>query len=150
MRFFYVYYVYHQYTEEYDSVGDPVYNTKEIGLYTDKMKAAEAVKRFSRLEGFVNYPDGFHVERRRCYTNRDPLSRTGDCVFSPYHEYYVTSENYDVWTRGRFYAERDEALKELEEWKLDAVMKLYPEGFSVMEYVLDEDIRLWSEGFNRD
>ncbi len=150
MRYCYVYYVFHRYTECFDSAGDPVHETKEIGLYSRKAAAEAAVARFRGLEGFSDHPDGFQIQKRRCYTAGTPSVHAGDEVYSPYHEYYVEPEDYDVVTRGRFWKEKEEALKELDEWKRDNVMKLYPEGFNVIDYTVDRDIRLWSEGFNRD
>ena len=108
------------------------------------------MERFRPLQGFSEHPDGFRIQKRRCCAAEAPSVHAGDTVYAPYHEYYVASEDYDVVSRGRFWKEKEAAAKELEEWKRDAVMKLYPEGFNVLEYTVDKDIRLWSEGFNRD
>ena len=41
---------------------DGVEDVKFIGVYSSREKAQEAVARLSRLPGFSDAPDGFHVE----------------------------------------------------------------------------------------
>ena len=150
MRFYYVFYVFHQYLVEYDTDGNPVNENKEIGVYTKRELANNAVNRFIVLPGFKDYPNGFHVCKRRCYysnTNRRLSCCSIVSVFSPYHEYYIPQENCDVVTRGAFYEEKEAAEKIVDEWKNGTVLKKYPDGFSVVEYKLNEDIRFWNEGF---
>jgi hypothetical protein len=47
------------------SRGDGVEDVKFIGVYSSKEKADAAVVRLSRLPGFSDAPDGFHVDEYR-------------------------------------------------------------------------------------
>jgi hypothetical protein len=44
---------------------DGVEDVKFIGVYSSREKADEAVARLSRLAGFSDAPDGFHVDEYR-------------------------------------------------------------------------------------
>lgn len=151
-KYCYVYLVMHQYTVEYDADNLPIHDTKEIGLYSKKELADAAVKRFSGLVGFSSYPNDFHMMKRRCYyDDQSSWKLTSKAtVYRPYHEYYIPQEDCDFITRGAFFANRDEADAVLEDWKKDKALAEHPEGFAVIDYTVDTDIRLWSEGFNRD
>ena len=151
-KYCYVFLVMHQYTVEYDADNVPIHETKEIGLYSKKELADAAVKRFSGLVGFSSYPNDFHVMKRRCYYHDQaschPKSKAA--VYRPYHEYYIPQEDCDFITHGAFFVDKEAVEAVLEDWKKDKELAEYPEGFAVIEYTVDEDIRLWSEGFNRD
>jgi hypothetical protein len=40
-------------------------DVKFIGVYSSRQKAEEAVSRMSRLPGFADAPDGFHIDEYR-------------------------------------------------------------------------------------
>jgi hypothetical protein len=40
-------------------------DVKLIGVYSSRQKAQEAVARLSRLPGFADAPDGFHIDEYR-------------------------------------------------------------------------------------
>jgi hypothetical protein len=42
-------------------LGDEVYETKIIGIFSSEQKAKDAVERLKVEKGFENYPDGFEV-----------------------------------------------------------------------------------------
>ena len=149
MKYLFVFYVYHQYISDFDKKGDPIYEKKEIGLYSNKKNAKDAVKRFQILPGFSKYKDGFQICKKRCYvkTNQKVSVSHMKIVFSPYHEYYLPAEECDIVTRGAFYQDREEAQEELDKWKNEKKFSKYPEGFNIIEYTIDRDIRFWSEGF---
>jgi hypothetical protein len=44
---------------------DGVEDVKFIGVYSSREKAQQAVARLSRLPGFADAPDGFHVDEYR-------------------------------------------------------------------------------------
>ena len=64
-RYCYLYHVIHQYYVETDTDGSPINETKEIGLYTTKLLANQAVERYKVLPGFRDYPDCFSIRRQR-------------------------------------------------------------------------------------
>lgn len=44
---------------------DGVEDVKFIGVYSSRERAQEAVARMSRLPGFAEAPDGFHIDEYR-------------------------------------------------------------------------------------
>jgi hypothetical protein len=44
---------------------DGVEDVKFIGVYSSREKTEEAVARMGRLPGFVDTPDGFHIDEYR-------------------------------------------------------------------------------------
>ena len=44
---------------------DGVEDVKFIGVYSSRQKAQDAVVRLSRLPGFADAPDGFHIDEYR-------------------------------------------------------------------------------------
>lgn len=44
---------------------DGTEDVKFIGVYSSREKAQEAVKRLTRLPGFADEPDGFHIDEYR-------------------------------------------------------------------------------------
>ncbi len=142
----YCYYLTHRYIVQIGKDGEPICETKEIGVYSTKRKAMEAIQRFKKLSGFRDYPEGFLIQKKACYLeskNKPDL----DKVFSPYHEEYLSESDCDYVTRGVFFENSHSAEEVIQEWKKKSKFIGCEEGFAVIEYTLDKDIRLWSEGF---
>lgn len=146
-RYCYLYHVTHQYFVELDTDGSPINETKEIGLYTTKQFANQAVERFKILPGFCGYPDCFFIRKQRCYLqkaeSRDQLS----VIYSPYHEEYLPDSDCDLVTSGCLFDTHEEAAEVLEEWKASGSFSGGEENFGVIEYWINEDSS-WREGFS--
>lgn len=146
-RYCYLYHVIHQYYVETDTDGSPINETKEIGLYTTKLLANQAVERYKVLPGFRDYPDCFSIRRQRCYVrqaeSRDQLS----VIYSPYHEVYLPDSYCDLVTTGCLFDTHEEAAEVLEEWKASGSFSGGEENFGVIEYWINEDSS-WREGFS--
>lgn len=148
-KYFYVFYVFHSHIVSDDLDTQPIYDEKDIGLYSTQKNANNAVNRFKYLPGFVQFPNHFHIQRRRCYIadKRIENKQKNTIIYMPYHEFYDSEKDYDSVTKGCFFLEKNEAEKIIEEWKKDRILSQYPEGFNILEYKLDSDNILWSEGF---
>ena len=148
-KYFYVYYVFHNRIIGNDPVGQPIYDEKDIGLYSTQKNADNAVNHFKYLPGFVQFPNDFHIQRRRCYVadKKGKTKQNNTVIYMPYHECYDSENDYDSVTKGCFFLDKNEAEKVIEEWKKDHILSQHPEGFNILEYKLDSDNILWSEGF---
>ncbi|MBR2718673.1 MAG: hypothetical protein IKB78_05165 [Clostridia bacterium] len=146
-RYCYLYHVTHQYLVETDTDGSPINETKEIGLYTTKMLANQAIERFKALPGFCDYPECFSIAKQRCYLkkaeSRDQLS----VIYSPYHEVYLPDSDCDLVTTGCLFDTHEEATEVLEEWKASGICVGGEENFNVLEYQINGD-GFWREGFS--
>lgn len=147
-KYGYVFYVTHQYFVEIDADGDCVNEVKEIGVYSRKRLAEQAIRRFAGLPGFVKHPDGFTIAKQRCYLQHASRVSELRMVYAPYHEQYLPASDCDEVTRGAFFEAADEAEWVLQEWRKQPKFAGAEDGYAVMEYALDEDIRFWSEGFS--
>lgn len=69
MKYFYVWYVYHQYVVCCDNAHQPVHETKTIGVNTQYRLAEQAVEQIRSKPGFTDYPEGFRISKKRCYVH---------------------------------------------------------------------------------
>lgn len=150
-KYCYVYFVIHERAVEHDADNRPIHDTKAIGIYSKKALADAAIQRFVGLIGFRSYPNDFYVLKRRCYYDDQPSWKlcANITIYQPYHEYYIPDEDCDLISRGAFFANQSKAETVLQEWKTDEKLAEYPDGFEIIKYTVDKDIRLWSEGFDQ-
>lgn len=146
-RYCYLYHVTHQYFVKTDTDGSPINETKDIGLYTTKPLAKQAVERFKTLPGFCDYPDCFSVTKQRCYLQKAESRNQLSTIYSPYHEVYLPASDCDLVTTGCLFDTHEEAAEVLEEWKASGVCAGGEENFGVIEYQLNMD-SFWREGFS--
>ncbi len=148
-RYCYVFFVIHQYVVEQDRDGGPIHETKEIGVYSTRKLARDAVRRFMPLPGFVDYPNGFVILRERCYLRDLTDKKDLRTVYLPYFEKYLAEEDCDFVTRGAFFESSLDAEDVIQSWKSEPQSAGHEEGFAVVEYTLNQDLRLWNEGFTK-
>lgn len=146
-RYCYVFYVTHKYTVLIDKDGDDINEIKEIGVYSTKRQAQSAIQRFSILPGFSSYPNGFMISKERCYFQDQTQKENLHIIYSPYHERYLADSDCDYCTRGAFFESALDAEKVINDWRTNPKFSGSEEGFATIEYVVNQDIRLWNEGF---
>lgn len=146
-RHCYLYHVTHQYFVELDTDGSPINEAKEIGLYTTKQFANQAIERFKTLPGFRDYPDCFSIAKQRCYLQRAESRDQLSIIYSPYHEVYLPNSDCDLVTTGCLFDTHEEAAAVLEAWKASGSCIGGDESYNVIEYQINED-SFWREGFS--
>lgn len=149
-KYCFMFLVLHRYIAEMDKDGEPIYEEKEIGVYSTKKKALAAVKRFSNLPGFSSYPDGFIISRKQCYFHSQIKKNDLRVVYSPYHETYLPDEDCDFVTEGVFFESVQDVEAVIQEWKSSPKFTGHEDGFHINEHIIDQDICFWNEGFSRD
>ena len=148
-RYCYVFYVTHKYFVMVDVDGVDINEVKEIGVYSSRQLAQRAIQRFSNLPGFSSYPDGFSIARERCYFQTSNKKTDLSVLYSPYYEEYVSESDCDYCKRGVFFEAKADAEAVIQEWKKAADVAHTNGEYATIDYVLDQDIRMWSEGFTK-
>lgn len=148
-RYCYVFYVTHRYVVAADRDGSDISEIKEIGVYTSHRLAALAVQRFSVLPGFSAYPDCFSIARVQCFFHDAGKKEELSVLYAPYCEAYQADSDYDYIQRGVFFEAESDADAILQQWKASPKPQLANGEYAVLQYTLNQDIRLWAEGFDR-
>lgn len=149
VKYCYVFYVTHKYLVTVDSDGDDINEVHEIGVYSSRQLAQRAIQRFSTLPGFSSYPEGFVIEKECCYFSTSDNKADLFYLYSPYYEEYLAEEDCDYIKRGKFFEAKSEAEAVIEKWKKSSHSAHKNGEYAAIEYILDKDIRLWSEGFSK-
>lgn len=148
-KYCYVFYVTHKYLVMVDSDGVDINEVKEIGVYSSRQRAQQAIQRFSTLPGFSSYPEGFAIAKERCYFCTSDKKSDLLYLFSPYYEEYLAEADCDYYKRGSFFEAESDAEAVIEKWK-EASNSAHTNGeYATIEYTLDKDIGMWSEGFSK-
>ncbi len=127
-----------------DVGGDEVHDTKVLGIYTTKAKATEAINRFSKLSGFCDYPNDYHIKKMRLYISDDkPLLNAHLIEF----EYLVYGNTYYMHRIGCYDTETA-ALEKIATLQQRSIYKKHSEGFEIIPYKLNHDSEYWGEGFD--
>ena len=151
-QYYYLFELLHSYIDAYGKEGDPISETKKIGVYTTLNKAREAVERFRPLKGFSAHPDDFIISCVRCYTDR-PLRREDlehTPIYTPYYEYWIAEEECDFVHRGLYYTSQVQAQKVIDEWKTKNRHIKREILYYIFDVKLNKDSLIWNEGFDRE
>ena len=149
MRYSYLFQLLHIKTLEIRA-SDIVTDKKELGLYSSLQAARSAQARYSNLIGFVDFPNDFHILKRRvylaaCHTKLLP----GIPIYLLKNEFY--EDDYDIVTDFGFYTGMDEAkaaVLQLSSYHRKGKSYLSdPTNYTIGELNLDIDNPYWSEGF---
>lgn len=146
-RYCYVFYVTHRYFVAADTDGSDINEVKEIGVYSSRKLAQCAIQRFAHLPGFSSYPDGFSIARVQCYFSTSDSKADLSHLFSPYYEEYLPAADCDDVMRGVFFEAESDAEAVVQQWKQAPDARTSGE-YATIEYVLNEDVPMWSEGFS--
>lgn len=148
-KYCYVFYVTHKYFVMIDSDGVDINEVKEIGVYSSRQLAQRAIQRFSNLPGFSSYPESFVITKVRCYFSTSDNKADLLHLYSPYYEEYLAESDCDYYERGDFFEAESDAEAVIQKWK-ESSDSVHTNGeYATIEYVLDKDIRVWSEGFSK-
>lgn len=148
-KYCYVFYVTHKYLVMVDADGVNVNEVKELGVYSSKQLAQHAIERFSSLPGFSAYPDGFAIAKERCYFSTSENKADLVVLYSPYYEEYLPESDCDYYERGSFFEAKADAEAIIQKWKEATDSSRTNGEYATIEYALDKDIGMWSEGFSK-
>lgn len=147
-KYCYVFFVTHKYCVMVDEEGDDVNEVKVIGVYSSYQLAQGAVQRFINLPGFSSYPDKFIISKERCYFGPSDKKADLSFLYSPYYEEYLPESDCDLVRRGIFYENEADAEAVVQRWKEDPNWGHANGEYAAIEYELNKDCRIWSEGFS--
>lgn len=150
MKYKNIYLVYHSYITDYTDDKLPISERKDIGFYSNKSKARDAIQRHIDLPGFNLYPNNFVIEKKRVYLGEDYKDNVGlASIYSLEHESKdIENDCYDV-TRIGIFANKDDAINKKKLLISKPPYMYYPNGFDIFEETIDEDVIIWYQGFKK-
>lgn len=146
-KYCFVFYVTHQYVSTVGFDGSDIHEIKEIGVYSSHHLANLAIQRFSQLPGFSSYPNNFIISKVQCYYNESNKKDNLSVLYSPFYEEYLVDSDCDYFKRGVFFESASDACAVIQLWKSSKFSR-HDGEYAVLKYMLNQDIRLWSEGFD--
>ena len=116
----------------------------DIGYFSSKQKAMDALERVKDKPGFCDSGGNFTISKCRVYFSQKNVQKENCTIFELYHE-FLDDEGFDNYTYWGPFATRAEAEEAYDANKAQYPFSLYPDNFEICD--IKVDLYGWREGF---
>lgn len=139
----YVYVLKHARIVGYDK-GQPLRDTKILGIFSSLVKAKDAINFFAVLPGFIDYPNDYVILKKRLYLDDINSDKT---IFLIEYEKYLYDNIYEKSILNLYNNEQD-ALGYIKTQEELHGFSQETEEYDIVEYYMDKNSEYWGEGFD--
>ena len=141
----YVFRLLHNHKIKYDG-NDLICDSKLLGYFTSIQQAQNIIKKYKKVTGFKDYPDGFIIQKEKviCDNSISLKSDVMRCIYELTHS-FEDKDGYDIITYFSVYSSLELARHDEKKLLLEVPFSSHPEGFLIVDHQLNKCY--WQEGF---